>query len=294
MPSILFLSDPVGPPANDNHLTLPDAFRRAGWRVDVASHALHWIGGEVRSGNLALPGFDLVWPIGLGHRADFVDRMQLLAHSGARLINPPSAYLLLHGKLMWSDLLPRTHASADPEVLVARLPDCERWVLKPAAASFGRGVTRLGRADAETLRAIMGSTPGTWFLLQEERPEITRGEHRTLVAGGERIGSYRREPGSAGVANLAAGGIAIRGEPGVRENQVIEEVLARLRRHRVGFAAIDTSGEFLVEINLANPGGLGTLQRVWAHDFGPELVAAVTRWIEPSTRRDPRVGQWGV
>ena len=119
MPSILFLSDPDGPPGNDNVTTLPMAFRTAGWTVEQASHALSWIGGRTYSGPRVLADFDLVWPIGLGRRQDFIDRMQLLAHSGVRLVNPPAAYLLLHGKLMWPELMPPTHAAAAPSAAAA-------------------------------------------------------------------------------------------------------------------------------------------------------------------------------
>ena len=33
--------------------------------------------------------------------------------------------------------------------------------------------------------------------------------------------------------------------------------------HRVGFAAIDTVGGYLMEVNLANPGGLQTLEDLY-------------------------------
>ena len=45
-----------------------------------------------------------------------------------------------------------------------------------------------------------------------------------------------------------------------------------------GFAAIDLVGERLMEVNVANPGGLGTLASIGAGDFGPAVVAAITDW----------------
>jgi glutathione synthase/RimK-type ligase-like ATP-grasp enzyme len=282
MPTILFLTDQSpspADPATDNSITLPAAFRTAGWDVTFGSQTLSWIGGEVRSGEYRLNRFDLVWPLGMGRRADFMDRMQLLAHSGARLINPPAVYLLLHGKLMWADLMVPTHAAADPEVLVPLLHATENWVLKPAAGSFGRDVTRLKAHDSDLLRRVMNRSPGTWFLLQQDDQHIRQGEHRTLIAGATRIGSYRREPGNAGVSNLGAGGVATAGEPSLSELAVIAEVERRLQSMGAGFAAIDTSGGFLVEVNVANPGGLGTLSRLRADDPGQRLVAAITAWI---------------
>ncbi len=286
MPSILFLADPDGPPSNNNIETLPAAFEAAGWLTVLGTHSLSWLDGAVYAGREQLTDFDLVWPIGLGKRHDFIDRMQLLAHSGARCINPPSAYLLLHGKLMWADLMPLTFASANPEELVPHLPRRERWILKPAAGSFGRGVLRLASTDTNQLFSTMRRSPGEWFLLQQENPDISRGEHRTLVAGGEIVGSYRREPGARGIANLAAGGIASAGQPQGREAEVVELVRARLDGQSVGFAAIDTSGDHLVEVNVANPGGLGTLRQVWQADFGARLVDSVSRWSSLPTNKN--------
>lgn len=282
MPSILFLSDPAVMRSNDNHETLPAAFRNAGWLVHSALPELSWISGAVQSGPYDLQSFDLVWPLGLGRRSDFIDRMQLLAHSGIRLINPPLAYLLMHGKLMWSDLMPETCASADAEVLTAELHRHERWILKPAAGSFGRDVIRLTSKDESLLRQHMQQLPGTWFMLQREIAEILQGEHRTLIVGGEVLGSYRREPGTRGINNLAAGGVARAAVPSGSELTLVDEVRDRLNSTGVGFAAIDTSGEHLIEVNIANPGGLGTLNHVWQRDFGSALVDAVQRWI--STR----------
>jgi len=284
MPSILFLTDPhkagaLFDPVTDNTTTLPAAFRAAGWEVTLGSQNLNWISGDVRSGEHVLNRFDLVWPLGLGRRADFIDRMQLLAHSGARLINPPAVYLLLHGKLMWADLMAPTHAACDPEVLVPQLGSQPHWILKPAAGSFGREVTRIGANDVALLRTVMNRSPGTWFLLQQDNEHIRRGEHRTLIAGKTRIGSYRREPGTVGVANLALGGVAVHGGPSEAELKVIAEVERRLNEAGAGFAAIDTSGGLLVEVNVANPGGLGTLTRLRGDAPGQRLVAAVQGWL---------------
>ena len=139
MHKVLFLSDRPEVTTRDNVHTLPRVFAQAGWQVCIETHALSWRQGKVCAGKTCLTDVDLVWPLGLGDHGDFIDRMQLLAHSGARLINSPEAYLLLHGKLMWADLLPQTHASNRigdlAEILAGSTGE---WILKPAAGSFGR------------------------------------------------------------------------------------------------------------------------------------------------------------
>lgn len=280
MHKVLFLSDRPTVTPRDNVNTLPRAFAQAGWQVGIETHALRWHHGKVYAGKTCLNDVDLVWPLGLGDHGDFIDRMQLLAHSGARLINSPEAYLLLHGKLMWADLLPPTHASNRIDDLADVLAQsvCE-WILKPAAGSFGREVHRLLPNDGDLLRKIMLANIGEWFVLQQYVPAISAGEHRSLLIGDQIIGSYRRVPRDGLRANLATGGHALQGAPEDREVAVVEEVKRRLLTRGVGFAAIDTSGSYLVEVNVANPGGLGTLNEVYGRDLGAEVVTCVLRWL---------------
>jgi glutathione synthase/RimK-type ligase-like ATP-grasp enzyme len=51
----------------------------------------------------------------------------------------------------------------------------------------------------------------------------------------------------------------------------------------IGFAAIDLVDDVLMEVNVANPGGLGTLNKLYDEDFGPALVRAVTQFIQQQT-----------
>ena len=125
----------------------------------------------------------------------------------------------------------------------------------------------------------MLANPSEWFVLQQYVPAISAGEHRSLLIGDQIIGSYRRVPRDGLRANLASGGHALPGAPEGREVAVVEEVKRRLLARGVGFAAIDTSGSYLVEVNVANPGGLGTLNEVYAKDFGAEVVTCVLRWL---------------
>lgn len=280
MHTILFLSDRPEVTTRDNVHTLPRVFAQAGWQVHIETHALSWHHGKVYAGATCLSAVDLVWPLGLGDHGDFIDRMQLLAHSGARLINAPEAYLLMHGKLMWADLLPPTHASNRIDDLYGILAgSADEWILKPAAGSFGREVHRLQSNDVDLLRRTMLANAGEWFVLQQYVPAISAGEHRSLLIGDQIIGSYRRVPRDGLRANLATGGHALPGAPEGREVDVVEEVKRRLLARGAGFAAIDTSDSYLVEVNVANPGGLGTLSEVYARDFGAAVVSSVLRWL---------------
>ncbi len=278
MPHALFLTDTHPPAApTDNRARLPAAFAAHGWQVTVADHSdLHLRDQVLCAGDLPLSSVHLVWPVGFGPRATFLDRWQLLAHSGARLINPAPAALLLHGKLMWHDLTPETHASANPAVLAAAAKDGGPWVLKPASGSHGRGVRLV--EDIAGIAAAMSQDPGMW-LLQRYSNAYAAGEHRTLLAGGQTLGCYRRTPHGALQANLAQGGIASAAAITADEQALIDEVARRLADYGVGYASIDTAGTELVEVNVANPGGLATLAAVYGSRFDGRLVQLIEDWL---------------
>ncbi len=277
MKRILFLVD-NGPARSENRWALPKAFVDAGWQVETANHdQVQLTDGDVTCDGVSIAHYTLIWPIGLGERNTFIDRWQLLSHSGARLINPASAALLLHGKLMWTDLMPCTYAAAHARDLAAHFDPQRSWVIKPAAGSFGEGVQRVERID--DIERAMQQSPGLW-ILQAFNPSLRDGEHRSLLVGGEVIGRYRRIPSNGLHANLAQGAVAQPAQCTDRELAIVAEVTERLAAWDVGFASIDTSGDYLVEVNVANPGGLSTLERVYEISLARELVNQVEEWLD--------------
>lgn len=280
MPRIAFLLGDTRLSRHDNHLRLPAAFEGAGW--DAAR--LPWTDlrltpAGVRLGDHDPAGYDLIWPLGLGAAASFLDRMQLLRElPGERLVVSADAFTYWHAKYPWWSLMPETHASGDAAYLSSRLAAGGDWVVKPTAGSFGRDVRRI-RDDGDGRRALAAATrDGRYALLQRYLPEAAQGEIRTLVAGGRRIGSYRRRPGPHGLANLAAGGVAEAGAPDAAAESLVTSLTEDLARRGVGFAAIDTVAGYLMEVNLANPGGLATLESLYGGSPERSVAEAVIAW----------------
>jgi glutathione synthase len=117
-------------------------------------------------------------------------------------------------------------------------------------------------------------------VLQRFLANIAEGETRTLVAGGQIIGSYLRLPTDQLHANLAQHGSAQPTTLSKRQRQITEEIATDLVDEDIGFAAIDLVDDILMEVNVANPGGLGTLNQLYGKDFGPALVRAVALFIQ--------------
>lgn len=284
-PQILFLISPDsqgGPTGNDNGETLPKAFRDAGWRVSEETHnSIHRRPSGLASNGRALDSYDLIWPVGFGPRQGFLDWLQLMSELPARkVINAPAALALKHGKAAWGEHSARHYIAADAQMLIdAMQAEPGQWVLKPLAGSFGHGVKHLQSDETEVVTIEMRKRPGDYFMLQRFLPAIALGETRTLVVAGRTIGSYLRVPTDQLHANLAQ-----QGEPqitvlGHAESTLVERVAADLLTQHIGFAAIDTVGDTLMEVNIANPGGLGTLNRLYDQDFGPALVRAAEAFI---------------
>ena len=279
-PKVLFLIG-AGPHRNDNHRRLPKAFADEGWRVEVADHgALHLDRGVVKAADTDLGECDLIWPLGFGERRSFLDRAQLLRRiEQARFVNAVDAYTYLHGKLAFLEHLPETHAGSDAELLIKRLDDRSDWIVKPSGASFGQGVARI-RNDADGHAAIRRTLNAQGFAIVQRHVEsAAEGETRCLVAAGAVIGCYRRLPGTGDHrANLATGATAAPHSLSTGERTLARTIATQLRDAGVGFAAVDIAHPYLIETNVANPGGLATIETLSGDDLAPGAVRAIIRW----------------
>ena len=282
MPELLLLVGDATKARNDNHERLPVAFRAVGWQVRVADHD-HL---EIRAGTLCLDetplqSFDLIWPLGFGRLITWLDRMQMLSSLPARqFVVSPGALVWLHGKHRWHSLMPETHISSNPRRLHEVVTSGGDWVLKPPAGSYGRDVriVKNGAIGPEDVQAHLRASGDGYLMAQRFLPGVADGEQRTLVAGSRIIATYTRLPGDGPTSNLAAGGRPAKGTLSERQRAVVEPLAGELADLGAGFAAIDLVGEQLMEVNVANPGGLGTLAELESGDHAAAVVTAILRW----------------
>ena len=298
MPSVAFLvagpAPSSGQARNDNETRLPRAFEAAGWRVrrfDRESLAVQdgRLFAESEDATLPLDGFDLYFPLGFGTQASFLDRMQMLRGlDQRRFVNTTDALIYQHGKI--SLLLacpdvpqPLSHLGNNPSTLTEIVRSGGDWVAKPAASSFGRDVFRLHRGDTNT-RAVLEhlTRDGRYALLQEFLPRVKRGEKRVLIAAGTIIGAYRKKLVDHR-GNLDAGATAHRTTLTEPERETLGRLCAHLDPLGVRFAAVDLVGDRVLEINVANPGWLGTFEAVTGQDLAPMVVAALALYAARSS-----------
>jgi glutathione synthase len=277
MRRIAFLVGDTRIARNDNHLRLPRAFTEAGWEVsELPQEIVRLEPRGVRLGETSPAHFDLIWLLGLGRAETFFDRMQLLRQlPQEQFVTRVDALVYLHAKYGWWRHMPETHASNDPQHLNAVVQQGGEWVVKPGAGSYGRDVVRVSPGHDAAAAIERMTAGGRYCLLQRFVPQVASGETRTLVAGGRIIGSYLRVAEADFRTNLAQGASARPTTLEAGERRLVEAVAEELLREGIGFAAVDTVYPYLIEVNLANPGGLGTLADLYGRDFSGDVVAAI-------------------
>ena len=291
--SLLTLLIPAFPYVNPNLDALLPALLRAGVNLEMRAFdgiRLHETEVEAAdaSGRYApLSHATLLWPLGFGTRGNFLDKLQLLQllATHTRCVTTPAAWVLAHAKY---DLVriapplqhPQTFASHNAQWLWEQLQRGGDWIAKPPAASFGRGVFRMHKDDPNALAILEQLTAhghGEFAVLQRYVPEIERGEKRVLLAFGEVIGAYARLPNARGITNLAAGGQPTSTTLNTSEFSACQMLAAQLQRAGVGYAGIDLAFPWLIEVNVANPGGLATLISLGDARAADRLAEVVVR-----------------
>ncbi len=218
----------------------------------------------------ALADFDRIWLLGFGQQATTLDRFQLLAaHLPARrFVNAPAGIMAQHAKHALTSVpeplrLPESRVGNDSDWLLMQIRDGSDWILKPTGGSFGRGVVLLAAdnpgAAAAAIRTAIGPQPGRYVQVQR-RVDTGAGELRVLLAAGKVIGAYRRMGAPGAIAgNLAQGGQATATQLDSTITGACERLAAQLRSAGIDWAGIDLAWPWVMEVNVANPGGLTTL-----------------------------------
>lgn len=289
-PEILFLIGDIDKARNDNHVRLPDAFRALGWQVSVAAHESVRVSAnsiELQDGD---PGrYDLIWLLGFGRAATFFDRMQLLRQlPQSRFVTTVDALMYLHGKHRWLQHMPETHTSADLQHLLGVIKQGGEWIIKPPAGSYGRDV-RLVRNESEARAALSEyarETDDGYCMIQRFLPQIADGEKRTIIAAGRIIGSYLKVPSDELLANVNAQAAVAATSLTAAESKLVGAIAGDLTKLGAGFAAIDTVYPYLIEVNVANPGGLAALSQLADRDCAAATAEAVIDGL-----RDPEAAE---
>jgi glutathione synthase len=206
-----------------------------------------------------------------------------LARNETLIINDPRALRDANEKLFameFSEFMPQTLVSADPEQLLAFLNEVGgKAVIKPLDGAGGSGVVGLTTGDRNN-RAIVDllTNYGTRLaMVQQFLPEVFAGDKRVFVLDGDVIGAIRRVPRSDDIrANIHVGGQVQAVTLTDKEQRLAQDLGRRLREMGLWFVGLDVIAEHLIEVNVTSPTGIQELGRL--NGTQPELQ--VIEWVE--------------
>jgi glutathione synthase len=179
---------------------------------------------------------------------------------GAKVFNEPSAVRDHSEKLSiteFPELIPPTLVTRELDA-VERFHQAHRdIVIKPLDGMGGMGVFRVG-ADGLNLASIvetLGENGARTLMVQRFLPEITQGDKRVLLIGGEVVpfALARIPQGNEIRGNLAAGGKGVAMPLTEGEKRVAEKLAPILNQRGLFLVGLDLIGGYLTEINVTSP-----------------------------------------
>ena len=179
---------------------------------------------------------------------------------GARVFNDPSALRDHSEKLSiteFPDLIPPSLVTRELSAVVEFHQVHRDIVIKPLDGMGGMGVFRVG-PDGLNLASIvetLGENGSRTLMIQRFLPEITQGDKRVLLIGGEVVpfALARIPQGSEIRGNLAAGGKGVAMPLTAQELGLAQKLAPLLNQRGLFLVGLDLIGGFLTEINVTSP-----------------------------------------
>lgn len=231
--------------------------------------------------------FDYIWILGFGIRESFLDKIQILwsLSQQTKIINSIDSLLFLHSKYHLSTLTglvqyPETYVSSDFEFLWQLFNEKKgTWIVKPPAESFGRDVFILRPGDSN-VRVILQAMTGygsrkKYCIMQRFIPEISFGEKRVLFAGGHVVGQYKRIARHDHRTNIHQGAEAVACDLTSEESDLCNRLGEYLIKLGAYFVGVDMVYPYIIELNVLNPGGIGTIMNLTGHNLASSIVDRV-------------------
>ena len=179
---------------------------------------------------------------------------------GARVLNDPAAVRDHSEKLSiteFPELIPPTLVTRELSAVEAFHQVHDDIVIKPLDGMGGMGVFRVG-PDGLNLASIvetLGENGARTLMVQRFLPEISLGDKRVLLIGGEVVPfSLARIPQGKEIrGNLAAGGKGVAMPLTDVERNIAEKLAPILNQRGLFLVGLDLIGGFLTEINVTSP-----------------------------------------
>ena len=197
-------------------------------------------------------------------------------------INPATALRDVCEKLAplhFPEFFPPTLVSRSPADLATFVNRQGRAVLKPLEDCSGRGIVLVDAAMPDLAAIISRVTENSRRFVQGQRylADITSGDIRVLLLGGEILGAVRRVPAPGDFrSNINAGGHCEPCTLGAKEKALCARIGPWLRERGIHFAGIDIVGDYLLEVNLTSPSCLREMNNLYGQRLETTILDYVT------------------
>jgi glutathione synthase len=210
--------------------------------------------------------------------------LELAEQRGARIVNRPAAIRSHNEKLaiaQFPQLIAPTLVTSDAARLRAFHDEHRDVILKPLDGMGGAGIFRV-KDDGLNLGSIIETLTGNGantIMVQRFIPEITQGDKRILLIGGEVVPySLARIPqGSEVRGNLAAGGLGVAQPLSARDREIAETLAPVLSQRGLLLVGLDVIGDYMTEINVTSPTCFQEIKQQTGFDVAAMFVDALEK-----------------
>ena len=214
---------------------------------------------------------------------------QMLKARGVTVVNDPMSLLRASSKLYLEEfperIRPRSLVTRNPEAIQRFVAEVGHCVVKPLYGAKGRNVFMVEDHEETNLAQMTEAVlQDGYAIVQEFVDGGEDGDARIFVLDGEILecggmyAAFRRVPtGNDPRANISTGGRSVRLEIGDAERGIVDAMRDKLVADGMFLVGIDVIGSKVVEINAESPGGLQSVERLYATDVGPTIIEALER-----------------
>lgn len=210
--------------------------------------------------------------------------LELAEKRGARIFNKPEAVRSCNEKLaiaQFPQFIAPTLVSSDAGRIRAFHEEHRDIILKPLDGMGGVGIFRV-RDDALNLGSIIEtlSANGTrTIMVQRFIPEITAGDKRILLIGGEVVPYClaRIPQGSEIRGNLAVGGLGVAREISTRDREIGSTLAPLLLKRGLLLVGLDAIGDYMTELNVTSPTCFQEIKEQTGFDVAAMFVDALEK-----------------
>lgn len=254
--------------------------------TDANLHESHWwteVGAPVDTPLSAFsavlmrkdPPFDMEY-VYITHMFDYAQAQGArIFNSGAAIRNHPEKLAITE----FSQFTTPTLVTRDMARIKAFHQEQSDVIVKPLDGMGGTGIFKLA-ANEPNLNAILESLTQDGqrtIMAQRYIPEITQGDKRILLIGGEPVPYCLARIPLAGETrgNLAAGGRGVAQPLSKRDWEIAREIAPQLSQRGLLLVGLDVIGDYVTEINVTSPTCFVEITEQTGFDVGARFVEAL-------------------